>query len=119
MTAKNPAKMPRNLNDNKGNRQRQQKRLMRIGMWNVQGISTKQIEVFSELECPNVDIAALMETKRKGNGTEEGKNYIQIYSGVSKDQRARCGVSLLIKKKYKKCIKEWQYIDERLAQVQM
>jgi len=28
-------------------------------------------------------------------------------------------VSLLIKKKYKKCIKEWQYIDERLVQVQM
>jgi len=62
---------------------------------------------------------ALTETKWKGNGIEEEKNYIQIYSGVSKNQRARCGVSLFIKKKYKKCVKEWQYIDERLVQVQM
>ena len=92
---------------------------MRIGTWNVQGISTKRIEVFGELERLNVDIVELTETKRKGNGIEEEKNHIQIYSGISKDQRARFGVSLLIKKKYKKYIKEWQYIDERLLQVQM
>ena len=100
--------MPRNLNTDNGNRQRQRKWLMRIETWNVQVISTKWIEVFTE-------------TKRNGNGIEEEKSYIQIYSGVSKDQRARCGVSLLIKKKYKKCIKEWQcvYTDERLVQVQM
>jgi len=71
----------------------------------VQGISTKRIEVFRELERLKIDIAALTETKRKGNGIEEERNYIQIYSGVNKDQRAKCGVSLLIKKKYKKCIK--------------
>jgi hypothetical protein len=26
---------------------------------------------------------------------------------------------MLIQKKYKKCVKEWQYIDERIVQVQM
>jgi len=93
--------MPRNLDSGNGNRQWQRKRLLRIGTWNVQGISTKQTEVFREIERLKIDIAALTETKRKGNGIEEGKNYIQIYSGVSKDQRAKCGVSLLIKKKYK------------------
>ena len=103
--AKNPAKMPWNLDCGSGNRQRQWKRLLRIGTWNVQGISTKRIEVFRELERLKIDIAALTETKRKGNGIEEERNYIQIYSGVNKDQRAKCGVSLLIKKKYKKCIK--------------
>ena len=85
----------------------------------MQGISTKRMEVFRELERLKIDIAVLTETKSKGQGIEEGKNYLQIYSGVSKDQRAKCGVSLLIKKKYKKCIKEWQYINERIVQVQM
>ena len=85
----------------------------------IQGISTKRMEVLGELERLKIDIAALTETKRKGQGMEEGKNYIQIYSGVNKDQRAKCGVSLLIKKKYKKCIKEWQYINERIVQVQI
>jgi len=46
---------------------------MRIGTWNVQGISTKRIEVFGELECLNVDIVELTETKRKGNGIEKKK----------------------------------------------
>ena len=85
----------------------------------MQGISTKRTEVFRKLERLKIDIAALTETKRKGNGIEEERNYIQIYSGVNKDQRAKCGVSLLIKKKYKKCIKERKYIDERIVQVQM
>jgi exonuclease III len=77
------------------------------------------MEIFRELERLKIDIAALTETKRKGTGIEEDKNYIQIYSGVSKYQRATGGVSILINKKYKKCINEWQYIDERIVKVQM
>jgi exonuclease III len=77
------------------------------------------MEIFRELERLKIDIAALTETKRKGKGIEEEKNYVRVYSGVSKDQRAKGGVSILINKKYKKCIKEWQYIDERIVQVQM
>jgi len=54
------------------------------------------MEVFRELERLKIDIAVLTETKSKGQGIEEGKNYLQIFSGVSKDQRAKCGFSLLI-----------------------
>jgi len=47
--------------------------------WDVQGISTKRIEVFRELERLNVVIAALTETKRKGNGIEEEKKTTSGY----------------------------------------
>ena len=65
--------MPRNLDSGNGNRQRKRIRLLRIGTWNVQGISTKQIEVLREIERLKIDIAALTETKRKGNEIDEGK----------------------------------------------
>ena len=33
--------------------------------------------------------------------------YVNVYSGVSKDRRAEIGVSILIKKKFKKGITNW------------
>jgi len=95
------------------------KRIMRIGTWNVQGISTKELEVFREINKHNIDIAALTETKRKGKGTEEKYGYIHVYSGVPKEERARSGVSLAIKSKYKKSIKTWHQVSDRILQVNM
>ncbi|XP_030758033.1 craniofacial development protein 2-like [Sitophilus oryzae] len=60
---------------------------------------------------------ALTETKKKGKGTEEKDGYVHIYSGVPKEERARGGVSLAIRKKYKKFIKSWDQINLRLLQV--
>lgn len=85
----------------------------------MQGIGTKQTEVFQELRKMNIDIAILTEVKKKGSGTEEINEYLHIYSGVPKDQRARCGVSIVLKKKFKNMIKSWDTVDERLIWINL
>ena len=92
---------------------------MNIGTWNVQGIATKSEEVYKEIERSNMDIIALTETKRKGKGTEERNQYIYIYSGVPKEERASSGVILAIKKQFKKQIKSWEQINSRILQLEI
>lgn len=110
----NPNAKPRNLDGHNGKRRKQRKRRMIFGTWNVQGISTKQSEVFQQLQKHNVDVCVLSETKKKGFGIEEKHGFIHIYSGVPKEKRARAGVSVVIRGKYRKYIKDWEYVDERL-----
>lgn len=87
---------------------------MNFGCWNVQGISTKNQEVFKTLADFNIDIAVLSETKKKGNGNEFRDNYIHFYSGVDKDKRARAGISIALNKKFQKDVRNWSAINERL-----
>ncbi|KAF2880808.1 hypothetical protein ILUMI_25365 [Ignelater luminosus] len=61
----------------------------------------------------------LTETKKKDRGTAERHGYIHIYSGVPKEERARSGVSIATRKRYKKNIKSWDQINDRILQVQM
>jgi len=75
---------------------------MNYGTWNVQGIRGKMEEITSELGKLKMDVIGLTETKRKGIGTEIVRDYVYLYSGVSKDRRAGRGVSILINKKIKK-----------------
>jgi hypothetical protein len=51
-----------------------------------------------------IDVIGLTETKQKGIGMEIVRGYVHLYSGVSKDRRAKRGVSILINKKFKKGI---------------
>ncbi|KAK4883377.1 hypothetical protein RN001_006696 [Aquatica leii] len=44
---------------------------MRLATWNVQGLRTKQNEVFNELEQNKIDLCVLTETKKKGKGNEQ------------------------------------------------
>ncbi|KAL3280906.1 hypothetical protein HHI36_004133 [Cryptolaemus montrouzieri] len=74
---------------------------------------------FSKLDRLNFSIAVLSETKKKGREIEEVGNYIHIYSGINKEVRAKKGVSQVIRKKFKRCIKEWEYINESLVQVEL
>lgn len=55
--------------------------------------------------------AAFTETKKKGTGTKKRVS-IFIYT-------ARSGVSRAVKKQYKRNIKSWDYINERILQVEM
>ena len=43
--------------------------------------------------------------------------YVHLYSGVSKDRRAESGVSILIKKKFKKGITNWEAVNENIITV--
>jgi hypothetical protein len=45
------------------------------------------------------------------------RGYVHLYSGVSKDRRAERGVSILINKKFKKGIKNWEAVNENIITV--
>lgn len=100
-------------------RKQQRKRTMTMVTWNVQGIGTKRQEVFEEMAKMKVDIGVLTETKKKGKGNEMVGEYIHFYSGVSKHERAKRGISVVVHKKYKRNIKSWEEIDERIMMLEL
>jgi len=110
--------MPRNKDGNKL-RRTLRKRNMRLGTWNIQGIRTKQTEVFKELKEKDIDICVLTETKKKGKGNEKIGDYIHFYSGVEKSARAKRGVSIAVHKKYERNIKCWEEIDEQIIKMEI
>nr|CAH7729527.1 unnamed protein product [Callosobruchus chinensis] len=116
LSAKNPS-MKEQPDGSNLRRQRKRKRLMNIGTWNVKSMSTKQSELISEIKRYQMDIVAVTETKKKGNGSEQIEDYIHLYSGVDKICRARAGVSLFISKELGRDIKDWQPINERIIRV--
>lgn len=59
----------------------------------------------------------LTETKIKGKGQELLGEYVHMWSGVDRDQRARAGVSFLIKKTHRRRITHYEEISERLMRV--
>jgi len=66
-----------------------QKRTIRLGTLNVQGIRNKTAEIIKGLEKLKQDITILTETKKKGNGIEILGPYLHFYSGVPKEKRAK------------------------------
>jgi hypothetical protein len=46
-------------------------------------------------------------------------NYIHLFSRVKKYERAKRGVSILINKKWKGSIKNWESTDERILKLDM
>lgn len=71
-----------------------------MATWNIEGLRNKQKEVLNEITKHNIDITVLIETKKKGNGSEEVEDFIYLYSGVNKEQRAKAEISILIKKNW-------------------
>lgn len=92
---------------------------LRIATWNITSLNTKDQEVIEELSDRNIDICGLQETKKKGKGQQQYSNYILIYSGVPKDQRAAAGVGILISRKYKNNLESCHYISERIIHVKI
>ncbi|XP_072398398.1 uncharacterized protein [Diabrotica undecimpunctata] len=74
-------------------------------------------EVIHELKNANMDIVVLTETKKKGTGTETVNNYTHIFSGIPKHQRAKRGVSVMVHKKFKHKITDFETIDENIIRV--
>ena len=64
-------------------------------------------------------MVVLAETKKKGTGSETLGNYMHLFSGVKKYERAKRGESILINKKWKGSIKNWESIDERILKLDM
>lgn len=109
--------MPRKQDGSKLRQRLAMKRTMRLGTWNIRGISDKISEITSELKKYKLDIAVLSETKRKGKGNEEFDGYIYFWSGVNKYERARSGIAVLVKNHLKQFITDYNYISERILTV--
>ena len=63
-------------------------------------------EIIREIDIMKMDVLVLVETKKKGTGSETLGTYIHLFSGVKKYERAKSGVSILINKKLKGSIKK-------------
>ena len=74
---------------------------MKFSTWNVQGCRNKMEEIIREINIMKMDVVVLTETKKKGTGSETLGNYIHLFSGVNKYERAKRGLSILINKKWK------------------
>ena len=65
------------------------------------------------------DITILTETKKKGNGVEILGPYLHFYGGVPKEKRAKWGVSILVKIRYKKYIMTWEALNKNMMKLHM
>jgi hypothetical protein len=74
-------------------------------------------EITSELGKLKMDVIGLTETKRKVTGTEIVRDHVHLYSGVSKDRTAERGVLILINRKCKKGITNWEAVNENTVTV--
>lgn len=95
----------------------QRKRISNFGTWNVQGLSRKINEVMLELDKQQIQVAAITETKKKGQGSENLGKYDHYYSGVPKEKGAQQGVSIMIAKTLRNYITSWQPISERIIKM--
>lgn len=92
---------------------------MRAATWNIKSLNNRDQETMNELSDNKIDICAIQETKKKGNGQKLYPEYLSVYSGVPKNDRAREGVAIAIKKKYIGCIEECWYISSRIVVIRM
>lgn len=91
-----------------------------LGTWNVRGLNGKEYEMVKEIRQTKVKYLALTETKKKGNGIEiMDENYLMIYSGVPKNERAKGGVAFLLHRDNEKNLKGWKFINERIMTVEI
>lgn len=66
---------------------------------NAQGLSSKKQIIFLEMARRSFEVIVLSETKLKGYGEEVYHDYVHLWSGVPKDNRAKRGVLILIHKR--------------------
>lgn len=62
-------------------------------------MGNKQKDIALEFIQRKIHIAILSETKKKGNGSTNIKDFIHFYMGVDKHERAKPGLSILIHKR--------------------
>lgn len=99
------------------NKRKNKKNIMRVGCWNITSFSNKDQELIIEMNKHKIDICALSETKKKGKGSTKFSNYILIYSGKNKNERASSGVGFLVNEKFEHSIKAVEYISDRLLMI--
>ena len=93
------------------------KNIMRFATWNIKSLNNRDQETVKELNHNNIDTCAIQETQKKGRGQILYSQYIVVYSGVVKNERAKEGVAIAIKVRYRDCIRDCKYISSRILVV--
>ena len=104
----------------KRKRLRKRKRtITRLACWNITSWNGRDQEIICEMKQHKIDICAISETKRKGKGSVKCEDYILIYSGKPKQERAKSGVGILLHEKYEQCIENIEYVSDRILQASL
>lgn len=90
---------------------------LKIAVWNVRGLYSKEKILQEELKRAKVDIAIIPETKKKLKGSQELEDYILLYSGVPSNKRAAAGIAIMVKNSFRKRINSYAFINERILQL--
>jgi hypothetical protein len=64
-------------------------------------------------------VALLSETNKKGKGDEYVEDFIYFWNWVNEGKRANAGVSIVINKKYKKYITNWNFVNGRIVIIEI
>lgn len=92
-----------------------QKNKIKIATWNIRTMLQpgKMQEIVDEIKRYGIDIAAIQETRWKGQGEISKNNFTLRYSGAEK--QGQYGVGFIIMGKLKESIMEFNPISERMA----
>jgi hypothetical protein len=88
----------------------------RVGCWNVRTLyqTGKLAQVVREMECYNIELLGICETRWTGSGSRQLVSGHQIlYSGRSDDHHSR-GVAIITTKEVHKSLLEWNPVSERI-----
>jgi len=86
---------------------------------NVRGLGGKEEELDKTLNESNIKISAIMESKKKLQGTEETENYIVIYSGVNRYTRGQLGVMMWTSKSIPNKIEYYKFWNDRIIETRL
>lgn len=95
-------------------------KISKIATWNIRSIQGKEDELEAEFESMELELLAITETKKKGEGSTTTKNgHLLIYSGVKNNMRAKAGVGCLINKRIAESVYRWKSWSERILSVEL
>ena len=90
----------------------------RIGIWNVRTLfeTGKSAQATREMDRYGLDILGLSEVRWTGDGEQIlASGHVLLYSGLPKEDNVHMyGVGLMLTKKAKKALIEWEPINERI-----
>jgi hypothetical protein len=90
--------------------------ILLFATWNVRGLSYKEYQLDDILAKKGIEIQSLPKPI-KLKGSKETNNYLQIYSGVGRQERARAGI--MIHKSLQSSTDSYKLWNERIIEVRI
>ena len=90
----------------------------RIGTWNICGLMHKEPEIVEYMTQNKITILGIADTRKKETGTKQiHDNFVFIWSGVKREDRAKHGVGFVIHHEKAKDLVHTEFISERLLNI--